>query len=60
MLKTCELFCFASDYFECLTPQYAPQHTVRNFLFMVQQHPVGQGLLIIDASRSHTHTHHAR
>jgi len=33
---------------------------VLHFLYVAQQPPVGQGLLIYEVSRSHTTTHHSR
>jgi hypothetical protein len=44
-----------------------PEFSLRSFfpgsiqrLFLTQQPPVGQGLLIHEVSRSHTTTHHSR
>jgi hypothetical protein len=58
-LKTCELFCSTSDCFEFLTSQYSPQHPVKAFLFMAEQPPVGQDLLIIEDSWSYSDTPHS-
>ena len=35
-------------------------YSLSQFLFLAQQPPVGQGLLIHEISRSHTTTHHSR